>query len=306
MTRVTEALVALAMVTAGGGFAADPPKKLSETGIGAPGVLEFRPQYPLWSDGAAKRRFVFLPPGAAIDGSKPDAWKFPVGTKLWKEFTFGNDKVETRYMVKETDGWKFYSYHWKDQSDAELVEENGRAGVHVLEGGKQHDIPSRKTCKRCHNGNDRDPVLGFSAFQLSDAAEETIPLTSRMLKEKGQLAGMPEELLTKDKAPHIHGVSDKDARVLGYLHANCGHCHRPGGPMSDVVFRHPATAASAADEPVLKLVGTEVVTPGHPETSLLFQRFTAEEASERMPPVGVKIPDKLEADAIADWIKHLP
>src|SRR5690242_4440897 len=40
--------------------------------------LAFSPQYPLWTDGAAKRRWISLPPGSAIDASDPDVWVFPV------------------------------------------------------------------------------------------------------------------------------------------------------------------------------------------------------------------------------------
>ena len=58
-------------------------------------VLAYTPQYPLWSDGATKRRWIRLPPGAAIDASDPDAWVFPIGTQIWKEFSFGG-RVETR------------------------------------------------------------------------------------------------------------------------------------------------------------------------------------------------------------------
>jgi mono/diheme cytochrome c family protein len=53
------------------------PRLLSETGLYVRGStsevrpehLFFVPQYPLWSDGATKRRFVSLPPGSRIDAS---------------------------------------------------------------------------------------------------------------------------------------------------------------------------------------------------------------------------------------------
>src|SRR5262245_53059119 len=51
------------------------PRLLSETGYRAPSTLEYAPQYPLWSDGASKRRFVSIPEGEAIDASDPDAWR---------------------------------------------------------------------------------------------------------------------------------------------------------------------------------------------------------------------------------------
>ena len=52
----------------------------------SPGVYRFTPAFELWSDGATKRRWIYLPPGSRIDTRDPDAWRFPTGTKLWKEF----------------------------------------------------------------------------------------------------------------------------------------------------------------------------------------------------------------------------
>ncbi len=71
-----------------------PPSTLQETGLYSDwatktireDTLSYTPQYPLWSDGAAKRRHIQLPKATWIDASDPDAWRFPVGTKLWKEF----------------------------------------------------------------------------------------------------------------------------------------------------------------------------------------------------------------------------
>ena len=65
------------------------PQRLHDTGLyvdGAPGLLvradnlPYAPQYPLWTDGARKRRWIHLPPGSWIDASDPDAWaKFCAG-----------------------------------------------------------------------------------------------------------------------------------------------------------------------------------------------------------------------------------
>jgi hypothetical protein len=59
----------------------------------AEGVRPFSPQYPLWADGATKLRWVSLPKGGTIDAKDPDAWRFPVGTRFWKQFSFGDRRV---------------------------------------------------------------------------------------------------------------------------------------------------------------------------------------------------------------------
>lgn len=68
------------------------PERLSETGLYADeslstlgdGVVPYRPRFELWSDGASKRRWIRLPPGAVVDTTDMDDWGFPSGTKLWK------------------------------------------------------------------------------------------------------------------------------------------------------------------------------------------------------------------------------
>lgn len=109
------------------------PEHLRDTGITAPGVVPFSPQYPLWSDGAEKRRWLWLPPGRFIDGSKPDAWQFPPGTRLWKEFAHDGHAVETRFIERLADGsWRYATYVWNaDGSDALLAPAAGFAALPV-------------------------------------------------------------------------------------------------------------------------------------------------------------------------------
>ena len=112
------------------------PTHLAETGLFAPdgsgaiaaGNRPFSPQYPLWTDGAAKRRWVYLPAGTTIDASNPRQWEFPVGTRFWKEFSFAGRRVETRVLWKTSDaGWLAGSYVWnKDGTDAVLAERRRR------------------------------------------------------------------------------------------------------------------------------------------------------------------------------------
>ena len=86
------------------------PRFLSQTGLYADVATlkidsknrTFSPQYPLWSDGAAKRRWVRLPDNRAIDGAVTDEWVFPVGTRFWKEFTFGGPSA--RLVVSHEPG----------------------------------------------------------------------------------------------------------------------------------------------------------------------------------------------------------
>ena len=200
--------------------------------------LAFSPQYPLWTDGAAKRRWISLPPGTAIDASDPDAWSFPVGTRLWKEFSFAGQRVETRFMERRPDGWLYAAYAWSaDGRETQRVSARGRRGAHPLEGGRSHAIPGVTDCKVCHQGG-RSEVLGFSAIQLSpqrdpDAlhADASSGIDLDALAERGLLVGLPA---SRREAPRIGAASALERTALGYLHGNCGHCHNEQGPLRNV------------------------------------------------------------------------
>ncbi|HEY0711957.1 MAG TPA: hypothetical protein VGF45_04745, partial [Polyangia bacterium] len=153
----------------------DDPMLLSKTGLYsdiakgtlAPGVYPFQPLYPLWSDTAAKKRWIALPPDTKIDTFKMDFWDYPSGTRLWKEFERDGVRVETRLLLKRSPGvWFAMAYKWnREQTEATAVPmgENNALGT-------QHDIPSKEKCSQCHSQM-QDWVLGFSAVQLSHSLE---------------------------------------------------------------------------------------------------------------------------------------
>src|SRR5205085_7601691 len=65
-----------------------------------PGAFEYKPDYPLWSDGADKRRWIILPEGAEIDTSDMAHWVFPLGTKFFKQFSRNGKLLETRLVER--------------------------------------------------------------------------------------------------------------------------------------------------------------------------------------------------------------
>ena len=121
MRRSLAFLVALACAVAQAGGL---PPLLSQSGFTDGDLLPFSPQYPLWSDGTSKRRWISLPQGSRIDGSDKDAWLFPVGTRFFKEFALEGSPVETRVIERVADGWEFGVYVWRaDGSDAKKCAE---------------------------------------------------------------------------------------------------------------------------------------------------------------------------------------
>ena len=287
----------------------------------------FAPQYPLWSDGAVKRRWMFLPEGTRIDGSEPARWRFPVGTRFWKEFAFGGRRVETRLLWKTADaGWLAAAYVWNEAgTDALLAPEAGLPGVVEIAPGRRHGIPSRADCAACH-GSERAP-LGVNALQLSDDrdaqaihGEPLMPgmvtyralLDARLLISHGDMAAGRE--------PRVAARHPQARAVLGYLAANCGTCHDgsaaitaqvPSLAYADIMRDGDAVARSLIGQP------TRWQAPGMgnrpallldlhaPEASALLLRMASRRPSSQMPPLGTVVRDEQALEAIRGWLESV-
>jgi len=312
------------------------PERLSDTGLYLSGTLTvdprnraFSPQYPLWTDGAHKSRWIQLPAGGRITARDADTWDFPVGTRLWKEFAFDGRKVETRMLWRVTaDAWSYAAYAWNDaQTDAALVPAEGLAGVVEVAPGKRHSVPSRDDCRACHD-NGGPGVLGFTALQLSTdrdpGAPHAEPLQPGMITLQTLLDEHlidPPQPATFARPPRIPG-DPRTRAALGYLSANCGHCHNAGSAIATVRFplQMPAFAnAAQVDEAIAALVArtttwdlphstpgtTSAVKPGAPDLSALFVRMRSRRPSSQMPPLGTTVPDRDAIDLVSAWIDEL-
>jgi hypothetical protein len=181
-------------------------------------ALAYTPAYEAWSDGADKRRWLILPTGRKIDTSDLDHWKFPIGTKLFKEFSLNGVRLETRMIETVADtgdvesDHRFAAYVWReDATDADLAPTSGVNDVL----GTNHDVPSGSDCVTCHQG-EPGAALGFSAVQLSGStAAPTLP-------EVAPLLSAPPAAVYPIPGDAIQSAA------LGFLHANCGHCHYEG------------------------------------------------------------------------------
>jgi hypothetical protein len=318
-------------------WAAQPiPERLSEMGLYLPWTQivdprnrAFAPQYPLWTDGARKSRWVQLPPGARIDARNVDRWVFPVGTRFWKEFAFDGRRVETRVLWRASaDAWSYATYVWNEaQTDATLAPPEGVRGIVEVAPGKRHNIPSREDCRTCHE-NGATPVLGFTALQLSTDRDPGAPNAEPVFPGMVTLQTLVEEQLFDPPHPELAGRPPRipgDPRTraaLGYLTANCGHCHNEQSSVATVRFPllMPAYASfERVDQTISKLLTrtakwdlpqlppgtTTFITPGAPELSALFVRMRSRRPSSQMPPLGTVVPDREALDLVSDWIEDL-
>ncbi|MBK7539499.1 MAG: hypothetical protein IPI49_29905 [Myxococcales bacterium] len=305
------------------------PDRLSGTGLCvdaactqiAAGVRTFAPRWPLWTDGAVKERWIWLPPGKKIDNSDPNHWRFPVGTKLWKSFTVNGKRLETRYLVKLDTGdnhWFLVAYAWNDAQNEAVAVPRGQDNA----GGTNHDIPSRADCRQCH---DRVPggVLGFSALALDYAA----PGTNLDLEELAS-AGLLTAALPGSGSPRYPLPAGRNAQetqyaaeAVGYLHMNCGHCHNPDSPVyagsplelrltTNMLSSWPATTvyttAVGVTTPAMIDGASIIIKPAAPDESVVIKRMNHANPAIRMPAIGTEVVDASAQTLLRAWINSLP
>ncbi len=280
--------------------------KLSETGcvdMAAPAkapdaAIAYDVRSPLWSDGAKKDRWLFVPEGRTI-GLAPDGdFDVPPGSVAVKTFTVGDRRVETRLFVRYDDGtWAGYSYEWNDaQTDATLLT-TGK--TKELGGGVAWTFPSREECFACHTS-----VAGF-----------TLGLEARQV-DVDRFAPRLARPVKNDEWPKLAGADTPGAsaeeRARGYLHANCSICHREGSgagaatmdlrvdrALADV--RACNVAPSAGD---VGVADAKLIAPGDPARSVVPLRMRALDRN-RMPPLASRVVDEAGVRAVEDWIRSL-
>lgn len=337
---------------AGAGGGNTMPTLLSETGLFsdikaktlATGVSKFTPAYALWSDGATKQRYVYMPPGGKILTENMDFWQYPGGFKLWKDFSRDGKLIETRLLMKLSGGiadWYMVAFKWKDDySDAVALPAGEMNAM-----GTMHDIPTKEQCKGCHSTM-KDNAIGFSAAMLSHNLPDSINLTQ--IDQMGWLS-------TPIKAGGypLPGTETEKA-ALGYMHANCGMCHNNRSQVyntavsldlwthADAIAAVPETfaflstvcdqwpgpngeadkfstittcaAGHATGAPMAKadISKPKRIVPKNPAESgvhdLMSLRATGMVGEmKQMPPLGSEIPDTTGGLAAVDaWINSLP
>jgi hypothetical protein len=296
------------------------PATLAETGLYGSGVTPagdvawYEVKYPLWSDGASKERYIYIPRCATIDTSDMDHWQFPVGTRLWKNFSVDGQRVETRFMHRygpaDTD-WLYATYGW----DSAKQNDPSAAAI-VLHGmpnaaGTTHDIPDPWECGACH-GKLPDKPLGFSAIQLTHSGNG---LTMKKLSELGWLSVPAPKGFTAPGTP-------VQQAALGYLHGNCGGCHNSHGEIprdNPMLLRLSVEQTDyAKTDTVLTTIGVLTlnedpdlhgkprISPQDPEGSAIFLRMSDRD-SYPMPPIATQLADSNGGvAAVQAWIESLP
>ena len=305
------------------------PQRLACTGLYSnwatrtisPTARAFDPGLHLWSDGATKRRWIEIPPGTRITTSDMNEWTFPVGTKVWKEFSLAGKTIETRFMWKTSPTeWFRTTYRWSANGEAAEELTTGEQNVD----GTTYEVPSQDDCGVCHRGR-IDNVLGFEAVGLSSMAASG--LTMSALVAQDLVTNAPAETLT------VPGNAT-ESTALGWLHANCGTgCHNgsPNALAGWTGLRMRLNAgqltAVAATETYTTAVNVRTVSfttlppPGDPNLSLFRilpgnltqsmipwrdkQRGVTGPAAIQMPPLATHVVDVAGVASVEAWVMSL-
>lgn len=267
----------------------------------------------LWTDGAEKKRWLYLPRGTRIDSSDMDFWELPVGAQLYKEFVRDGLRVETRLIERiddtgdrETDYW-VGAFVWNDDESEALLAAEGQDDAR----GTEHDVPSQTDCWRCHRGTPGN-VLGLAAIQLShDDPGVTLDTLSS------------DDLLTHPPTRPVRPPGDETTRAaLGYLHANCGHCHNERGLASvdtDMHLQLSVDETTPEDTGIHRsTIGVPLqwwtvtqdqfdyrVVAGDPDASALAYRMAARGTGDAMPPMATEQVHQRGVDLVRAWIESL-
>jgi len=273
-----------------------------------PGVVPYRLNMPLFSDGADKYRFVYVPEGAEVGPGDQGLLQFPVGSALIKTFAFGEGenqrKIETRVLLHRADGWVALPYVWnEEQTEATLALAGKRVPVTTPWGEQiNYRVPNKNQCKECHGVDDAVTPIGPKVRNMSAAWLESF------------LGSVPEGA---DTLPlwEARETAEPTAAARAYLDVNCAHCHRPGSTASnsglDLRWEvEDAHALGVNKRPVAAGRGSGGllfdIVPGDPEASILVYRMASAEPGVAMPELGKATVHEEGVALVERWIEGMP
>lgn len=284
----------------------------------------------LWSDGALKFRFVYVPAGERARYSDDDVFEFPVGTVLIKTFAVAADMrrpsenlrlLETRLLIRREGGWIALPYVWNEaQTEARLAvagadlpiafgDEQGRAVA------LDWHAPNVNECAGCHMRAGEIVPIGPNARNLN--RDIAMPAGAGAVQNQLRFWAGDANILDRapDDAPRVVDAYDAGAplerRARAYLDVNCAHCHNPLGPAHTSgldlswsqtdpalwgVYKRPVAAGRGSANHEYS------IEPGHPERSILVHRMQSTDPGAMMPELGRTLVDERAVALMRDWI----
>ncbi|MDP3739746.1 MAG: SO2930 family diheme c-type cytochrome [Hyphomonadaceae bacterium] len=280
----------------------------------------------LFSDHAAKHRYVYVPKGQSAKYDPNNVFDFPVGSVLIKTFAFAPDMrdpalnerwIETRLLIHKQEGWVAYPYIWNaGQTEAIYAPVGGKQTIETITPDGQpitinYAIPNRNQCKECHQTGKELIPIGPKARNLNHVGPAGVNQIADWT-ERSILTGAPADLPT---VPAAFGDGALEDRARAWLDINCAHCHKADGGASNSglfldwhetdptgwgVHKRPTAAGRGSGDNMF------VIEPGHPEQSILLYRMDSTEPGVVMPELGRTVIDPHSIELIREWIAAMP
>ncbi len=210
------------------------------------GIVPYDLNVPFWSDNAIKSRWFSVPNVSQKIGFNPNGnWSFPTGSVWIKHFELeltngvaaSRKRLETRFIVRNTNGIYGITYRWDSATNATLVPEAGtNESFTINDGGNLRTqvwhYPSRSECLACHTAAG-GYALGFRTEQLNrnltygSLTTNEISALSAAGYFSAPVTNNPATLLAL--APTTDTSASLEFRARSFLAANCAQCHQPGG-----------------------------------------------------------------------------
>ena len=299
----------------------------------AAGIVPYELNVPFWSDNAIKSRWFSVPnTNLKITFNATDNWLFPTGTVWIKHFEIeitngfasSRKRLETRFIVRNTNGIYAMTYRWNSATNAVLVPENGTNEAFAINDGgnlrtQVWQYPSRSECLACHTAA-AGYGLGFRTEQLNRTVTYNVQTTNQIkaLSDAGYFTAAvtnnPSSLLALAHPTNTAATLEFRARSL--LTANCSPCHQPGGPAGRANWDARITTSTANSGlirgvPANNFGSTNkfLIAPQSPSNSVLYVRLSARDLgalpSIQMPPLASTLADTQGILLVSNWINSL-
>ncbi len=265
----------------------------------------------LWTDFAAKERFMAIPNGTTLSVDAEGRLVFPPGSVLGKHFRLDGELVETRLLMYHANsGWRGYSYEWNaGLTDADLL----TTAKDKVIGNQTWHYPSPTECLLCHTS-----VAGVSLGPELGQLNRDFPYTSQDANQliTYESIGLLDDPLSEQQKSEVYYAIDDTAysaerRARGYLHTNCAMCHQPGGTGGGSLDLRMSASLGATglcnQAPLAGNLGLNnpvLLKPGDADNSILVLRMESLDVT-RMPPLGSSRVDDLAVSVVRAWITGL-
>lgn len=304
-------------------------------------VLPYEPISSLFTDYAHKKRFVWLPNGMKATYNGDDQiLDLPVGAAIIKTFYYDNVQpsnttkiIETRIMIRKSDGWIFADYVWNDEQTEAYLDLNGSTKNITFKDENDvtrtvdYRIPNESQCIVCHktksyeNGNyvQKNIPIGIKPQNLNSLFNYGNETKNQLTKwiDAGILTNnfsLPSE--TNTIVDYNDSSKPLEKRVRSYFDINCAHCHKEHGhcdyrPMKfafSETYNNLTNMGVCVDtqdmqnfEPAL----SKLVTPGNIYRSMLYHRLNTVDETYRMPLHGRTVIHEEGVLLVEEWINSL-